>query len=230
MLQFFCAFLFIAFPFLLQAQEGPARTSPIAGEAELMSHFVERGLSHSDKDPALQASFWFNFGPQFRAGIGGTNVGYQGSDSRFLLKYNADIKIDFTDNINLTIDVSNHNYYKPETRNGWVYALRFRLYEVWRLKYESLTNWEATQTAANHISLTYDYLLSERWKAPVQFGYTMVSADAPAYKSYFDLRGGAHFEQNEILKYKIDLTWNSNAAQFPGRAGIFLILGVQLAY
>ncbi len=213
-----------------QAQDSNSPSFRLTGDAELTSNFVERGVTQSDRDPALQAAFWFNFGPQFRAGIGGTNVGYEGSESRFRLMYNADIKVPFSERTDLTIVVSNHNYYKPDNRNGWVYGLHLRLYEKWKIKYESITNWEGTTKQVNYIAGSYEYDLSERWRLPTQLGYSMVPTDIAGYNSYYDLRTGAHFVQNTALRYKIDLTYNSSASQFGNRAGIFLILGAQLAF
>lgn len=228
----FLAALILLSPLLTFAQQQPAQEGSsfkIAGDAELMSNFVERGVSQSDRDPALNAGFWFNFGPQFRAGVSGVNVGYEGYDSRFRLMYNADIKINFSERTDLTIVVSNHNYYKPEGRNGWVYGFHLRLFEKWKIKYESMTNWEGTGKQVNYVAGSYEYDLSERWRLPTQFGYSMVS-EIEGYNSYYDLRTGAHFLQNNALRYKIDLTYNSSAAQFGRRAGIFLILGAQLTF
>jgi uncharacterized protein (TIGR02001 family) len=221
-------FLFIAFSAKAQQLPKEVSSSKIAGDAELMSNFVERGVSQSDRDPALNAGFWFNFGPQFRAGIGGVNVGYEGSESRFRLMYNADIKISFSDRTDLIIYFGNHNYFKPESRNGWLYGLNLRLFEVWKISYVTLTNWEGTGKPVNYFAGTYEYSLSERWKMPTQLGYSTIS-EIENYNSYFDLRTGAHFQQNGSLRYKIDLTYNSSAAQFNQRAGIFLILGAQLS-
>ena len=226
----FIMFLSLTGPLAVWAQQlsKEGTGSKITGDAELMSNFVERGVSQSDRDPALNAGFWFGFGPQFRAGISGVNVGYEGSESRFRLMYNADVKISFSERTDLTLVFSNHNYYRPENRNGWVYGLHLRLFEKWKISYLTLTNWEGSGKQVNYMSGAYEYSLSERWKIPTQLGSSTIS-EIENYNSYFDLRTGAHFQQNKSLRYKVDLTYNSSAAQFDRRAGIFLILGAQLS-
>ena len=82
----------------------------LEGNAQLASNFVSRGLTQTNKDPGLQSAFWFNFGPQFRLGIWGSNVHYEGIDSHIWIRLNGDIKIDFSANANLVMKYSNNNY------------------------------------------------------------------------------------------------------------------------
>ncbi|HRO67024.1 MAG TPA: hypothetical protein PL182_05630, partial [Pseudobdellovibrionaceae bacterium] len=93
--------IFSVFSLPVAAQTNNAATYRLDGLVSLMSNFVESGLTQTDNDPALQGSFWFNFGPQFRMGLWGGNVSYDGQDSHFLLKLNAELKVDFSQDSNM---------------------------------------------------------------------------------------------------------------------------------
>ncbi len=204
-----------------------APTFKLSGGAELMTNYIHRGLTETEKDPALQASFWFNFGPQFRMGLWGTNVGYEGSDTRFLLKMNADVKVNFSESSNMIIMVSKNNYFKPEDRNGWTYGLHFG-FSKYKLIIENETNWQGTNTQLMYYALGYEHDIDEKWKWPTQIGYSQFRDDG--YSNYFDVRTGVHYKSNVNIRYKLDVTGATNAGQFNGRAAYAFILAAQTEF
>lgn len=203
----------------------PAEGSPtfkLSGAAELMTNYVNRGLTETDKDPALQAAFWFNFGPQFRMGLWGSNVGYEGSETRFLLRANADVKINFSPTTNMIILVNNNNYFKPEGRNGWIYGAHINMSNL-KFILESESNWAGTTSQMTYFALGYEADLDEKWKWPSQVGYSQIKADN--YSNYIDFRTGIHYKSSVNIRYKLDMTGLlNNAAQFNGRGAYAFIL------
>ncbi|MFN8944433.1 MAG: TorF family putative porin [Pseudobdellovibrionaceae bacterium] len=196
----------------------------LTGEAELMSNYIHRGLTQTEKDPALQASFLFNFGPQFRMGLWGSNIGYKDTDTRFLLKANADILVNFSTNTKMKILVNNNNYFRPGGRNGWTYGLHFN-FGRYKLLLESETNWQGTGSQLSYYALGYEDDISQTWKWPTQIGYSQIGADN--YSNYFDVRTGIHYKSSVNIRYKLDLTWANNADQFDGLADYAFVLAAQ---
>lgn len=210
--------------------EGKAPGAPtfkLSGGAELMTNYVHRGLTETDKDPALQASFWFNFGPQFRMGLWGTNVGYEGSDTRFLLKMNADVKVNFSETSHMIIMASKNNYFKPEDRNGWTYGLHFG-FSKYKVLIENETNWHGTNSQLVYYALGYEHEINEKWIWPTEIGYSQMRDDH--YSNYFDFRTGIHYKSSVNIRYKLDFTGATNAGQFDGRAAYAFILAAQTEF
>ena len=214
----------------VNAEGGAAPGSPtfkLSGGAELMTNYVHRGLTETEKDPALQASFWFNFGPQFRLGLWGTNVGYEGSDTRFLLKMNADVKVNFSDTSHMIIMVSKNNYFKPEDRNGWTYGLHFG-FSKYKVLIENETNWHATNSQLMYYAFGYEHDINEKWLWPSEVGYSQFRDDN--YSNYFDFRTGIHYKSSVNIRYKLYFTGATNAGQFDGRAAYAFILAAQTEF
>jgi uncharacterized protein (TIGR02001 family) len=205
-----------------------APTFKLSGAAELMNNYVNRGLTETDKDPALQAAFWFNFGPQFRMGLWGSNVGYEGSETRFLLRANADVKISFSQTTSMNILIHNNNYFKPEGRNGWIYGAHIHMPPL-KFILESESNWAGTLSQMNYFGLGYEVDLDERWKWPTQIGYSQIKSDS--YSNYIDFRTGIHYKSGVNIRYKLDMTGLlNNAAQFNGRGAYAFILAAMTEF
>lgn len=236
----FCKKLFLWLSFwlfslpLFAQQPAPASENAgapsfkLTGGAELMTNYINRGLTETDKDPALQANFWFNFGPQFRMGLWGSNVGYTGSDTRFLLKLNADIKINFSQATKMYIVVNNNNYFKPEGRNGWTYGLHLIMSNKYKVIVENETNWEKTGSQLTYFAFGYEYDITEKWKWPSQIGYSQIKVDN--YSNYFDFRTGIHYKSSVNIRYKLDLTGTTNSSQFGSRGDYAYILAAQTEF
>ena len=82
----------------------------ITGDSQLVSHFIVKGLSYSDNNPAMSASFFTNLGSQFKLGFWGSNVAnLSASDDNFWLKLFAKIKIDFGENYMANIFINDNH-------------------------------------------------------------------------------------------------------------------------
>lgn len=211
----------------LAAEPAKSTNSPtyqLTGEAEIQSLFVHHGLTQSKNDPALQSAFWFNFGPQFRLGLWGSNVSYDGIDTHLWFRINADINTKFSEKSSLKILYSENRYYSGNSRNGNTIGLHLGFFE-YHVIYELNSNWEGTETSSSYFAFqkTYDVLGS--WKWDNQLGYTQVKASG--YANYFDVRSMIG-KQINTYNLRGGVTWSSDSS-IGARGGLFFTaaLGVR---
>lgn len=217
--------LVLAFGFRAHAAEetnrpGGTPTFLLSGSADLLSHYVEHGLSQTDKAPALQGSFWFNFGPQFRAGLWGSNVDYKNGSEHLVLKPSADLKINFTSNTDLVLSYSQNIYYSTSNRNGNTLGLHLTSFG-YRVNYEADSNWEGTNTSATYYSLGKTIEIGRGFKWSNDVGYTMVQVNSMS--NFFDLRSFVGYKLGQLF-YQLGATTTSNPGQFDGAGDFFVIL------
>lgn len=209
-----------------QAQGNAPPTYQLEGQAALMNNFVDYGVSQSNKDPALNGAFWFNWGPQFRMGLWGSNVNYQGGDTHFLLKLNADLKVVFSSNADMTLKFSDNRYYKPGTRNGNTLGLHFQFFG-YKIMYEQLSNFMGTEAGATYFAFNRTWDVFQTWKWENQLGYMMLKKDGMT--NYFDLRSFIGKKPSSIY-YQGGITWNSSPSQFNGASGLFFVVMASVGY
>ena len=107
---------------------GNKPTYRFSGDAQLLTHFLDRGLSITDGNPGLNASFLFNMGQQFRIGFWGTNVSNVTSgDDNLWLKFIADINIEFSSDSIFMAYFHNDNFYKSDLRNGQAFGMTYNI-------------------------------------------------------------------------------------------------------
>lgn len=196
----------------------------LEGNAQLTTNFVSRGLTQTNKDPGLQSTFWFNFGPQFRLGLWGSNVHYEGYDTHAWIRLNGDIKIDFSSNSNLVLKYSNNNYFAGNSRNGNTMGLHLDIYG-YKVLYEMESNWEGSSTSSTHFAFQKTYEVFGDWKWDNQIGYSMLKVTN--FQNYFDLRSFIG-SSSGTFEYQAGVTWTSSPSQFAGRGDLFFaaIIGV----
>jgi Bacterial protein of unknown function (Gcw_chp). len=206
-----------------------ANTTPtfkLTGDVSLLSHFVEYGLSQTDKDPSLQGSFWFNFGPQFRMGVWGSNVKYPGGDDHFNLRINADLKIAFSKESHAIIAYSQSQYYSDGGRNGNILGLHMK-FGTFRVLYDGFSNWEGTEERNKRFGLGKDFDVFTDWKWKNEIGYNM--PNVTDINPYFDIRTGLGFKAGQIfIEGAVSAT--STPEQFDGAGDVFLILSAATSF
>ncbi|MFP5520169.1 MAG: TorF family putative porin [Bdellovibrionia bacterium] len=188
------SFIFIAFTFETWAQSsgnssdggGQTPTFHMTGDAHLLSNFVRRGLTQTTQDPALQGSFWFNFGPQFRLGLWGSNVRYKGESAHLNLQLAGDIKVTFSANSSLSLRFADEQYFDAEQRKGTITGLILQTFDL-KTTFESLSNWEGTGDSASYYNFLYKFKLGSTWELDAKLGYVDVKSDD--YNSFIE--GGA---------------------------------------
>lgn len=231
---FFALFLTYGSLCLAQTETGSANSgqtqgSPtyrLLGEAELQSHFIHHGLSQTNKDPSLQGLFWFNFGPQFRLGVWGSNTNYEGSDIHLWLRFSADVKVDFSTTADLKIRYSQNQFYKSDSRNGSTVGLDLGLF-TYHIIYEIESNWDGTNTGSSYYAFQKSIDVFGSWKWNNQVGYTMVKADA--YSNFFDFRTGIGTQIKDIF-VEVVATDTSIPSQFNERGDLFFLLSVKAQF
>ena len=203
------------------AADGNSANFNLSGDVKLLSHYVENGLSQSDRSPSLQGSFWFNFGPQFRLGIWGSNTNYEGSDDHFNLRINADIKVDLSQDAHLRIAYSESQFYKVGDRNGNILGVHLNFWD-YRILYDKNSNWEGTKRRSNRYAFGHTYSFSDNWKWNNEIGYNTV--DRNSIKAYFDGRTGIG-KRMGVIFLEGALTATSESSQFENGVGdVFFIL------
>lgn len=205
------------------AHAAEGNTSPtfkMSGDVTLLSHYVENGLSQSDKSPALQGSFWFNFGPQFRLGLWGSNTNYTQGDDHFNLRLNADIKVSFSSETHLVISYSRSQFYNGGEHDGNILGAHLQ-FDNFHILYESLSNWEATEKRSTRYAFGHTASVFSDWRWKNEIGYN--SPELDTITPYFDGRTGLGTKWGVIF-FEGALTGTSQSSQFHGAGDFFFIL------
>jgi uncharacterized protein (TIGR02001 family) len=201
-------------------------TFKLTGDVSLLSQYVEYGLNQSEGSPALQGSFWFNFGPQFRMGLWGSHTNYKNSDDHFNLRGNADIKIDFSQESNATIVYSYSKFFKEGDRDGQNLGLHLR-FGSYRLTYDSFSNWEGTHNRSSRIGFGKETIVFTDWKWDLEAGYN--SPNVTGISSYFDLRTALGTNWG-VIYFEGAVTGTTAASDLDGTGDIYFILSAKTGF
>lgn len=204
-------------------------TFKMTGDVAMLTNYVEHGLTQSNKDPSLQAGFGFNFGPQFKLGLWGSNVNYESSE-HFLLKLNAELKVLVSSKTDFKVGYHNNRYFKSDIRNGNTTYLVITSHG-YRVRYESNTNWNGTDSSSTYYSFGKSFDLTQSWKWDNEVGYTMIK-DVEDMDNFFDVRTSFLYkaDYNNIV-YQITATATSDPGQFSnGQGDFFFILGASTSF
>lgn len=193
----------------------------MTGSLALQSNYVERGLTQTNKDPALQGSVSFNFGPQFKMGLWGSNVNY-GTSEHFLLKANAELMVPVSASTEVDFGYHQNKYFQTETRDGSTMYLKI-VYEHYHFKYEAESNWEGTGAPSSHYIFGVMTDLSPSWKWDNEVGYNMLTDDS--YTNYFHLRSSALYLGGNKILYNISASYATESSQFHGHGDLAIYVG-----
>lgn len=202
-------------------------TYKVSVDAKVLSHFIDRGLSISDTNPAMNVSFLYNLGPQFRLGFWGSNISNVSSvDDNFWFKFIADVKVDFSATATMDLYIHDDHYYKTDVRNGQSLGVRWT-WDPYLGELEWMNNYQGTGTSAEYLNVgrLWNYRML---KVGGKVGYTLQSAEN--YQNYFDLRLLAlyHFSANSVIEG--GATMVSSDSQFNGRGKPAFYISVSLSY
>ena len=226
---FFSLGLLLCCPLSLWAQDKSAGTAPtykVSGNALLHSQFIDRGLAISDRNPAMNAAFLFNLGPQFKLGFWGSNISNLSyADDNFWFKVLGEVRIDFNDKSAMELYLNDDHYYKSSDRNGQSVGLN--LYYGWYLlKLEWMTNFQGTKTSAQYVNLGRYYLYQKDFKFGWKAGYTLQSSSN--YKNYLDAKGYGSYQMTANSNIELGITATLEGGQFGSRAdpAAYLTIGL----
>lgn len=219
----YIGFILILLGSWAHGQSNNSPTFALSGDVALLSHYVEHGLSQSDKSPALQGAFWFNFGPQFRLGLWGSNTNYENSDDHFNLRINGDIKVDFSAANYMVISYSQSQYYNGGDRNGNIVGLHLHFGE-YRVTYDMMSNWEGTDERSARLGFGKDTKVFGDWIWDNEAGYN--SPEVSTISPYFDLRTALGTQWGPIF-VEGSVTGTSAASDLNGAGDVFFILSAK---
>lgn len=219
----YIGFILILISSWAHGQSGTTPSFALSGDVALLSHYVEYGLSQSDKSPALQGSFWFNFGSQFRMGAFASNTNYENSDDHFNLRANAEIKVDFSSTNNMKISYAHSQYYKDGERNGNILGIHLHFGE-YRILYDGMSNWEGTDERNPRYALGAEFTIFSDWIWDNEVGYN--APDISTLEPYFDLRTAIGSKFGSIF-LQGSVTGTSASDELNGAGDVFFILSAK---
>ncbi len=192
-----------------------------AGEVALLSHYVEQGLSQSNKSPAIKGDFWFNLGPQFRVGLQSASVNYENTSEHFNLRLKADLKVDLSANVDARLHYTKSDYYDSSNRNGNIFGIHLRFWD-YRLIYDSISNWEGASKKSTRYAFATDWKVFSSWVWENEAGYNTPSVNGK--NAYFDLKTGLGNKWGPLF-FQGSVTATSDPSQFDnGEGDLFFIL------
>ncbi len=212
------------------AADSKSTTSPtykVSVDAKVLSQFIDRGLSMSDGNPAMNVSFLYNLGPQFRLGFWGSNISNVSSnDDNFWFKFIADVKVDFTGTSWMSLYIHDDHFYKSDIRNGQSVGIRWN-WNAYMGELEWMNNFQGTKTSAEYINLGRLWPVY-MFKAGAKAGYTLQAAEN--YQNYFDIKGLVVYNFSSNSNIEAGATLVSNDGQFNGRGKPAFYLSLLLSY
>ncbi len=211
-----------------KSEVGNKPTYRFSGDAQLLTQFIDRGLSITDGNPGLNASFLFNMGQQFRIGFWGTNVSNVTSgDDNLWLKFIADINIEFSSDSKFMAYFHNDNYYKSDLRNGQSFGMTYD-FKSYMSQIEWLTNYQGTSKSAFYLKVGKIFPLYKKILPGVSVGYTAQNSDG--YLNYLDVKGFGTYTLTSSFEIEGGITAVTNSTQFGRRGNPGIYLGIKLNY
>lgn len=187
-----------------------------SGSASLISHFVDHGLSMSNKNPAINAELLLNMGSQFKLGFWGSNIrNVTNPDDNFWVKYIGVIMIDFSKDVKTLLTIADNRFYTSQQRNGQSFKADFEIGSKYTASLEMNNNFEGTSEASQYVSGGYLYKWKGPWLLALALGYTNQKSEG--INNYLDLRTEGIYQPLPKMKFKLGLTGTSDSGQLNGR-------------
>lgn len=175
----------------------------------VVSDYLFNGVSQTQEDPALQASFDWAGDSGMYAGVWGSNVDFgEGTDIE------ADAYIGYytslTDSINLDIGIAQYTYHGGDMSSDYNYAETYAKFNYGNTNLNFWHAWDYFGTGAGHsiIMLTHNIPINDAFSVDVGVDYSM-SHDADKWEweegddNYIHWRIGANYTIND---------WNLSAS------------------
>ena len=211
-----------------EKDKGIKPTFLFSGDAQLLSQFIDRGLLISDGNPALNASFLFNMGQQFRVGFWGTNISNVTSkDDNLWLKFIADVRIQFANDSVLKIYFNDDHFYKSDLRNGQSVGVNYDLLS-YSGQFEWMSNFQGSRTDAVYFRAGKMYSLRKDILAGGLAGITLQKSKA--YYDYLDLKAVSTYKVTDYFELEAGITLATNSPQFNYRGDPTIYFGIKLNY
>lgn len=208
--------------------DNSAANYSLSGNAQFLSHYIVKGLSYSDNNPAMNASFLAHLGSQVKMGFWGSNVSnLSAADDNFWFKLFIKMEIEFSDKVSATVFLHDNHFYKSSQRNGQNIGVDFN-YKSYEFGFEWLSNYEGTKTNSEYFwfGKLYDYKKSFKFGGYSGLNYT----HTPSIQNFFDFKVVGQYALNLNTITELGLTFNSNSAQFGIRDDPAIYAAIKLSY
>lgn len=210
-----------------RSDSGSAKSTKLYGEASIVTNYMDKGVSQSDKSPALQAGFGYQMGPQARLGLWGSSVKYPSAGENLNLRLYFDVKMDFTSNTNLVLRYDFNRFFQSDQHNGSILGLDFSSFG-YHVLFQMDDNFEGLKSGgANWFAFKKEFQLPAGFLFTPQLGYTQTSVSG--YSSYFDTRVSLGYKFADVL-YELVNTYNSSSSQFSGRGEMTFLFALNVRF
>lgn len=199
-----------------------AQTSKLVGDIAVMSNSVDKGITQSNKNPAINAGFGYLFANQGKIALDAGSVKFPTDGANVRLGLYGEYKFIFSPSADLKIRNDWIRYFSDGARNKTVISLdqNFSNWHVIALRED---NFEGTKSARNWFALNKDWPMGS-----LQLNTTVGYSQVPSpYDNYFDTRVGLTYPTTNLAVSFFN-TWVSKASQFAGLAdtAFFLVIKV----
>lgn len=210
------------------ATNGKTPDYSVSGQVHLITNFVDRGLSMSDNNPAMNADFLFNFGQQLKLGIWGSNISnLNNQKDNFWLKIVGEARVEFSKDSDLIIYFNDNHFYKSDVRNGQQLG-GLLSYKIYSGQFEWSTNFEGSRENAFYLNggVLFPYKTKMFYGGNV--GYTSVRSSE--FNDYIDLKAQAVYKFTEYFLADAAITLALDQNQFNNRGGFQIYIGLKLQF
>lgn len=204
---------------------GGLEPQKIFGEVNLLSNYVEKGLTQSDEKFSVQATLGYRW-VYFKAGMQGSSVTFPGNQENVNLKAFASYQFIWTQNADMTFRYDYSKYFASAQRDGNIFGFDINLF-TYHMLIEKMDNWQGTKTNANYFGFRKDRPIPWNLIWDFSVGYTMLSVDG--YNNYFDVKTGISYKYKEI-GYSLNATYTSAASQLNGAGDLFGYVGLHARF
>lgn len=194
--------------------------SKMYGEIMVMSNYVDRGITQSNKGPSIGAELGYLFGPQAKIGFEAASVNYPGESANVEMRLLGEYKFLFNANSDLRIRNDFFRYFSESQRNKVMVTLDQNFF-TYHILYAYEDNFEGTKSPRSWFAFHHEFAYSPTFVIPVTAGYSMVSG----YSNYFDTRAGFAYI-TPSLEAGVYHTYVSAASEFGGQADMAFLLEV----
>ncbi len=203
------------------------KSNKLYGEASIVTNYVDKGVTQSDKAPALQADLGYQMGPQARLGLWGSSVKFPSATENLNLRIYFDVKVDFTSNTNLVLRYDLNRYFQSDQHNGSILGLDFSSFN-YHVLFQMDDNFEGLKSgSANWFAFKKEFQWARGFIFTPQLGYTQTAVSG--YSSYFDTRVSIGYKFADVL-YELVNTYNSSSSQFSGRGDLTFLFGLNARF
>ena len=203
---------------LATAQVSATPSNKMYGEVRVMSNYVAKGITQSNKGPSIGAGLGYFFGPQAKIGFEAASVKYPDEGTNVEMRLLGEYKFIFSATSDLRVRNDFFRYFSEGDRNKVLVTLDQNFF-TYHILYSYEENFEGTKSPRSWFAFQHDFSYSPTFVIPVTAGYSMVSG----YSNFFDTRAGFAYLSPNITA-GVYHTYVSTASEFDGQADMAFLI------